>query len=166
MSKENLVEENAAVDAATNEDDNTHVTSRKYKITVCVIAVLLAIAFLVKDYVIFREIMDESASDEVGISSFIKWWFDERKSYMIIGVIIMLIPYEIIYNVVHKNFDFIDKDSDKSRKWTTIGYLVIMLALPVWIVLYVHVKYQMAVILCNAALGFVLCLNLKQYFSM
>ena len=48
MSKENLVEENAAVDAATNEDDNTHVTSRKYKITVCVIAVLLAIAFLVK----------------------------------------------------------------------------------------------------------------------
>lgn len=165
MSKENLVEENAAVDAATNEDDNTHVTSRKYKITVCVIAVLLAIAFLVKDYVIFREIMDESASDEVGISSFIKWWFDERKSYMIIGVIIMLIPYEIIYNVVHKNFDFIDKDSDKSRKWTTIGYLVIMLALPVWIVLYVHVKYQMAVILCNAALGFVLCLNLKQYFS-
>ena len=29
MSKENLVEENAAVDAATNEDDNTHVTSRK-----------------------------------------------------------------------------------------------------------------------------------------
>ena len=88
MSKENLVEENAAVDAATNEDDNTHVTSRKYKITVCVIAVLLAIAFLVKDYVIFREIMDESASDEVGISSFIKWWFDERKSYMIIGVII------------------------------------------------------------------------------
>ena len=46
MSKENLVEENAAVDAATNEDDNTHVTSRKYKITVCVIAVLLAIAFM------------------------------------------------------------------------------------------------------------------------
>lgn len=116
MSKENSVEENAAVDAATNEDDNTHVTSRKYKITVCVIAVLMAIAFLVKDYVIFREIMDGSASDEVGISSFIKWWFDERKSYMIIGVIIMLIPYEIIYNVVHKNFDFIDKDSDKSRK--------------------------------------------------
>ena len=52
MSKENSVEENAAVDAATNEDDNTHVTSRKYKITVCVIAVLLAIAFLVKDYVV------------------------------------------------------------------------------------------------------------------
>lgn len=165
MSKENTVEENAAVDVATNEDDKTPVTSRKYKITVCVIAVLLAIAFLVKDYVIFREMMDGSAGDEVGISSFIKWWFDERKSYMIIGVIIMLIPYEIIYNIDHNIFGSIYKDSDKNRKWTTIGYLFIMLILPVWIILSVHVKYQMAVILCNAAMGFVVCLNLKQYFS-
>ena len=165
MSKENTVEETAAADAVANEDDNTPVTPRKYKIMVCVSGVLLAIAFLVKDYVIFRDMMDGSAGDEVGISSFIKWCFNERKSYIIIGVIIMLIPYEIICNFVHKNFDFIDKDSDKSRKWTTIGYLAIMLALPVWILLVVHVKYQMAVILCNAALGFVLCLNLKQYFS-
>lgn len=65
MSKENTVEETAAADAVANEDDNTPVTPRKYKIMVCVSGVLLAIAFLVKDYVIFRDMMDGSAGDEV-----------------------------------------------------------------------------------------------------
>ena len=165
MSVENTVEEKVAAAPAVKEDENKSITSRKYKITVCIIAALLAVTFLVKDYVVFRDINDGATSVEVGIVSFIKWWFDKRKRDMIAGMIIILLPYEIIYNSIHKSLETADKDSAKSRKWTVIGLLVLMLIIPVWIVFSANTTYQMAIMLCNVVLGFILCLNLKQYFS-
>ena len=66
-----------AVTDAVADEEKKKLTSRSYKIKAIVIIFLLLVAFMIKDFVIFKETAWISKGSD--IFDFLKWWLDEKK---------------------------------------------------------------------------------------
>ena len=66
------------------------ITTRSYKIKAAVIIVLLITAFVVKDFVIFKDAYNLTG-EETWLSQLLSAWFDERKLMLFTGLIILFV---------------------------------------------------------------------------
>lgn len=59
---------------------------------------LLITAFVVKDFVIFKDAYNLTG-EETWLSQLLSAWFDERKLMLFTGLIILMYPWELTYNI-------------------------------------------------------------------
>ena len=72
------------------------ITSRSYKIKAAVIIVLLLVAFVVKDFIIFKRVFSFNA-EATGLAQFLPWWIRDQWQMLVIGMGFILIPWELMY---------------------------------------------------------------------
>lgn len=166
MGSENIAEDEKVriKNMIENNQNKDGITSRKYKITVCIIAILLAAAFGVKDYIIYTD-SAYGRLGATGIDEFVRWWLVVRKSYLIAGLIIILIPYEHIYNGAHLFCAILDPESRRTRNVIIALTFGVMMFMTYVAVTTGYFENEKLFILCNAAIGVVICLSLKQFFE-
>lgn len=150
-----------AVTDAVADEEKKKLTSRSYKIKAIVIIFLLLVAFMIKDFVIFKETAWISKGSD--IFDFLKWWLDEKKVYLIAGAITLLIPYELI----HDEFIHICKSVEPNIRRNRRRIIVVASMIVPFLASYVMMldwKYSQWVIICGAVLELLICLNLRQFF--
>lgn len=74
------------------------ITSRSYKIKAAAIIVLLLAAFVVKDFIIFKRVSSFNA-EATGHVQFLQWWIRDQWQMLVIGMVFILIPWELMYKL-------------------------------------------------------------------
>lgn len=140
------------------------ITTKAYKIKAAVIIVLLITAFVVKDFVIFKDAYNLTG-DETWLSQLLSAWFDERKLMLFTGLIILLYPWELTYNI----YQDICKSMNHNLKQTRVFAVAVLVAASlIAIFCYVHyTKISRAglYIFGVIALSLAVCYICRQFFE-
>ena len=140
------------------------ITTRSYKIKAAVIIVLLITAFVVKDFVIFKDAYNLTG-DETWLSQLLSAWFDERKLMLFTGLIILLYPWELTYNI----YQDICKSMNHNLKQTRVFAVAVLVAASL-IAIFCYIPYTKIsraglYIFCVIALSLAVCYICRQFFE-
>lgn len=140
------------------------ITTRSYKIKAAVIIVLLITAFVVKDFVIFKDAYNLTG-EETWLSQLLSAWFDERKLMLFTGLIILLYPWELTYNI----YQDICKSMNHNLKQTRV-FAVAVLVVASLIAIFCYIPYTKIsraglYIFCVIALSLAVCYICRQFFE-
>ncbi len=140
------------------------ITTKAYKIKAAVIIVLLITAFVVKDFVIFKDAYNLTG-DETWLSQLLSAWFDERKLMLFTGLIILLYPWELTYNI----YQDICKSMNHNLKQTRVFAVAVLVAASL-IAIFCYIPYTKIsraglYIFCVIALSLAVCYICRQFFE-
>ena len=140
------------------------ITTRSYKIKAAVIIVLLITAFVVKDFVIFKDAYNLTG-EETWLSQLLSAWFDERKLMLFTGLIILLYPWELTYNI----YQDICKSMNHNLKQTRVFAVAVLVAASL-IAIFCYIPYTKIsraglYIFCVIALSLAVCYICRQFFE-
>lgn len=140
------------------------ITTKAYKIKAAVIIVLLITAFVVKDFVIFKDAYNLTG-DETWLSQLLLAWFDERKLMLFTGLIILLYPWELTYNI----YQDICKSMNHNLKQTRVFAVAVLVAASL-IAIFCYIPYTKIsraglYIFCVIALSLAVCYICRQFFE-
>lgn len=140
------------------------ITTRSYKIKAAVIIVLLITAFVVKDFVIFKDAYNLTG-EKTWLSQLLSAWFDERKLMLFTGLIILMYPWELTYNI----YQDICKSMNHNLKQTRV-FAVAVLVIASLIAIFCYIPYTKIsraglYIFCVIALSLAVCYICRQFFE-
>lgn len=140
------------------------ITTKAYKIKAAIIIVLLITAFVVKDFVIFKDAYNLTG-DETWLSQLLSAWFDERKLMLFTGLIILLYPWELTYNI----YQDICKSMNHNLKQTRVFAVAVLVAASL-IAIFCYIPYTKIsraglYIFCVIALSLAVCYICRQFFE-
>ena len=140
------------------------ITTRSYKIKAAVIIVLLITAFVVKDFVIFKDAYNLTG-EEAWLSQLLSAWFDERKLMLFTGLIILMYPWELTYNI----YQDICKSMNHNLKQTRVFAVAVLVAASL-IAIFCYIPYTKIsraglYIFCVIALSLAVCYICRQFFE-
>lgn len=140
------------------------ITTRSYKIKAAVIIVLLITAFVVKDFVIFKDAYNMTG-EKTWLSQLLSAWFDERKLMLFTGLIILMYPWELTYNI----YQDICKSMNHNLKQTRV-FAVAVLVIASLIAIFCYIPYTKIsraglYIFCVIALSLAVCYICRQFFE-
>ena len=129
-----------------------------------VIIVLLITAFVVKDFVIFKDAYNLTG-EETWLSQLLSAWFDERKLMLFTGLIILMYPWELTYNI----YQDICKSMNHNLKQTRV-FAVAVLVVASLIAIFCYIPYTKIsraglYIFCVIALSLAVCYICRQFFE-
>lgn len=147
-----------------DKEKNKSITTKAYKIKAAVIIVLLITAFVVKDFVIFKDAYNLTG-EETWLSQLLSAWFDERKLMLFTGLIILMYPWELTYNI----YQDICKSMNHNLKQTRV-FAVAVLVVASLIAIFCYIPYTKIsraglYIFCVIALSLAVCYICRQFFE-
>lgn len=140
------------------------ITSRSYKIKAAVIIVLLLVAFVVKDFIIFKRVFSFNA-EATGLAQFLPWWIRDQWQMLVIGMVFILIPWELMY----KFYLYICKERNPNLRQSRV-FLVTILVIASLIAIFCYIPYTKIsraglYIFCVIALSLAVCYICRQFFE-
>lgn len=140
------------------------ITSRSYKIKAAVIIVLLLAAFVVKDFIIFKRVFSFNA-EATGLAQFLPWWIRDQWQMLVIGMVFILIPWELMY----KFYLYICKERNPNLRQSRV-FLVTILVIASLIAIFCYIPYTKIsraglYIFCVIALSLAVCYICRQFFE-
>ena len=140
------------------------ITSRSYKIKAAVIIVLLMAAFVVKDFIIFKRVSSFNA-EATGHVQFLLWWIRDQWQMLVIGMVFILIPWELMY----KFYLYICKERNPNLRQSRV-FLVTILVVASLIAIFCYIPYTKIsraglYIFCVIALSLAVCYICRQFFE-
>ena len=140
------------------------ITSRSYKIKAAVIIVLLLVAFVVKDFIIFKRVFSFNA-EATGLAQFLPWWIRDQWQMLFIGMVFILIPWELMY----KFYLYICKERNPNLRQSRV-FLVTILVIASLIAIFCYIPYTKIsraglYIFCVIALSLAVCYICRQFFE-
>ena len=147
-----------------DKEKNKSITTKAYKIKAAVIIVLLITAFVVKDFVIFKDAYNLTG-EETWLSQLLSAWFDERKLMLFTGLIILMYPWELTYNI----YQDICKSMNHNLKQTRV-FAVAVLVVASLIAIFCYIPYTKIsraglYIFCVITLSLAVCYICRQFFE-
>lgn len=140
------------------------ITSRSYKIKAAAIIVLLLAAFVVKDFIIFKRVSSFNA-EATGHVQFLPWWIRDQWQMLFIGMVFILIPWELMY----KFYLYICKERNPNLRQSRV-FLVTILVAASLIAIFCYIPYTKIsraglYIFCVIALSLAVCYICRQFFE-
>lgn len=140
------------------------ITSRSYKIKAAAIIVLLLAAFVVKDFIIFKRVSSFNA-EATGHVQFLQWWIRDQWQMLVIGMVFILIPWELMY----KFYLYICKERNPNLRQSSV-FLVTILVVASLIAIFCYIPYTKIsraglYIFCVIALSLAVCYICRQFFE-
>lgn len=136
------------------------ITSRSYKIKAAVIIVLLLAAFVVKDFIIFKRVFSFNA-EATGLAQFLPWWIRDQWQMLVIGMVFILIPWELMY----KFYLYICKERNPNLRQSRV-FLVTILVIAIFCYIpYTKISRAGLYIFCVIALSLAVCYICRQFFE-
>ena len=140
------------------------ITSRSYKIKAAAIIVLLLAAFVVKDFIIFKRVSSFNA-EATGHVQFLQWWIRDQWQMLVIGMVFILIPWELMY----KFYLYICKERNPNLRQSRV-FLVTILVVASLIAIFCYIPYTKIsraglYIFCVIALSLAVCYICRQFFE-
>ena len=140
------------------------ITSRSYKIKAAVIIVLLLVAFVVKDFIIFKRVFSFNA-EATGLAQFLPWWIRDQWQMLVTGMVFILIPWELMY----KFYLYICKERNPNLRQSRV-FLVTILVIASLIAIFCYIPYTKIsraglYIFCVIALSLAVCYICRQFFE-
>ena len=140
------------------------ITSRSYKIKAAAIIVLLLAAFVVKDFIIFKRVSSFNA-EATGHVQFLPWWIRDQWQMLVIGMVFILIPWELMY----KFYLYICKERNPNLRQSRV-FLVTILVVASLIAIFCYIPYTKIsraglYIFCVIALSLAVCYICRQFFE-
>lgn len=140
------------------------ITSRSYKIKAAAIIVLLLAAFVVKDFIIFKRVSSFNA-EATGHVQFLPWWIRDQWQMLVIGMVFILIPWELMY----KFYLYICKERNPNLRQSRV-FLVTILVIASLIAIFCYIPYTKIsraglYIFCVIALSLAVCYICRQFFE-
>lgn len=130
-------------------DNKTHLTTRAYKIKVTVIGILTVLVYIASQYVMFCNLPILESTGERVETNFLKWAINRNVGCIIIGIILMLIPYEWLADKFIKSHEENLRTSSVYRVRTIIGAGIMLPFAATMLVIAIPTNYpDMAIVCC------------------
>lgn len=130
-------------------DNKTHLTTRTYKIKVTVIGILTVLVYIAGQYVMFCNLPTLESTGEHVETNFLKWAINRNVGCIIIGIILMLIPYEWLADKFIKSHEKKLNTSSVYRIRTIIGAGIVLPFVATMLVIAIPTSYlDMAIVCC------------------
>ena len=130
-------------------DNKTHLTTRAYKIKVTVIGILTVLVYIASQYVMFCNLPILESTGERVETNFLKWAINRNVGCIIIGIILMLIPYEWLADKFIKSHEENLRTSSVYRVRTIIGAGIVLPFAATMLVIAIPTNYpDMAIVCC------------------
>jgi hypothetical protein len=101
--------------------DKEQITTRTYKIKAIVIGILAVMVYIASQYVMFCNLPILESTGERVETDFLKWAINRNIGCIVLGIILMLIPYEWLADKFIKSHEKKLKKSVAYRICTIIG---------------------------------------------
>lgn len=102
-------------------DNKEQITTRTYKIKAIVIGILAVMVYIASQYVMFCNLPILESTGERVETDFLKWAINRNIGCIVLGIILMLIPYEWLADKFIKSHEKKLKKSASYRICTIIG---------------------------------------------
>lgn len=102
-------------------DNKEQITTRTYKIKAIVIGILAVMVYIASQYVMFCNLPILESTGERVETDFLKWVINRNIGCIVLGIILMLIPYEWLADKFIKSHEKKLKKSASYRICTIIG---------------------------------------------
>lgn len=106
--------------------DKEQITTRTYKIKGIVIGTLAVMVYIASQYVMFCNLPILESTGERVETDFLKWAINRNIGCIVLGIILMLIPYEWLTDKFIKSHEKKLKNSAAYRIWTIIGAGIVL----------------------------------------
>lgn len=107
-------------------DNKEQITTRAYKIMAIVIGILTVMVYIASQYVMFCNLPILESTGERVETDFFKWAINRNIGCIVLGIILMLIPYEWLADKFIKSHEKKLKNSAAYRIWTIIGAGIVL----------------------------------------
>jgi hypothetical protein len=107
-------------------DNKEQITTRAYKITAIVIGTLAVMVYIASQYVMFCNLPILESTEKRVETDFLKWAINRNIGCIVLGIILMLIPYEWLADKFIKSHEKKLKKSASYRICTIIGAGIVL----------------------------------------
>lgn len=131
-------------------DNKEQITTRTYKIKAIVIGILAVMVYIASQYVMFCNLPILESTGERVETDFLKWAINRNIGCIVLGIILMLIPYEWLADKFIKSHEKKLKNSAAYRICTIIGAGIVLPVIAILLAIAIPTGYPDTAIICCA----------------
>lgn len=131
-------------------DNKEQITTRAYKIKAIVIGTLAVMIYIASQYVMFCNLPILEPTGERVETDFLKWAINRNIGCIVLGIILMLIPYEWLADKFIKSHEKKLKNSAAYRICTIIGAGIVLPVIAILLAIAIPTGYPDTAIICCA----------------
>ena len=130
--------------------DKEQITTRTYKIKGIVIGTLAVMVYIASQYVMFCNLPILESTGERVETDFLKWAINRNIGCIVLGIILMLIPYEWLADKFIKSHEKKLKKSAAYRIWMIIGAGIVLPVIAILLAIAIPTGHLDTAIICCA----------------
>lgn len=134
--------------------ETKQITTKGYKIKACVIGILVVLAFVASQYIMYGMRPIEMSTGKRIQISFPKWLFDRNAMCMLAGIVIILIPYERIARALMNKYGNKLKKSNAVRLKAIIGTGVVSILISMLVGCWISDVHRFAFVVLSGGIVF------------
>lgn len=131
-------------------DNKEQITTRTYKIKAIVIGILAVMVYIASQYVMFCNLPILESTGERVETDFLKWVINRNIGCIVLGIILMLIPYEWLADKFIKSHEKKLKKSASYRSCTIIGAGILLPIVAILLAIAIPTGHPDTAIICCA----------------
>lgn len=131
-------------------DNKEQITTRAYKIKAIVIGILAVMVYIASQYVMFCNLPILEPTGECVETDFLKWAINRNIGCIVLGIILMLIPYEWLADKFIKSHEKKLKNSALYRICTIIGAGILLPIVAILLAIAIPTGHPDTAIICCA----------------